>query len=177
MKKVFYTAAIAVLTLAVGCKKDDNSMNSGDTYYLSAKVNGTSVSYNTTNTTDLIADYDPAANPGAAPTLQIVAQDANGGFTFFIGDGYVGDTYLQGSSYNGIGSYNMPQDSVLSACYYNVQSVDWATIYGTQYTGNVTITSDANNVVEGTFSFDGVGNDATASVKHITEGKFRLPRQ
>lgn len=155
--------SIFFLAIFVGlssCKKDNNTVDdegTGGDLYFNAKIDG----------------QDYPSNIGDGKTLSIshgnlltIKDKAGNNPGFFINiHGYSGAKTYQLSK--GTGTANGSYSEIVTAVKWNF----WGTT--AEKPGTITIISDKNNVVEGTFSFEGYNTD-TKTTKKITEGKFRL---
>lgn len=164
--------SIALLIAMISCNKDDDNATdspAGGDFYLTAKIDGT----------DFTADLGDPATWGAfkyhAGTLTIsVADDVAN-----VGQGTIMINLL--SSYKGAGTYtvgvgstgnNYARYTQGSMATGNLNSWNAETSHNASGTGTVTVTSDANNIVEGTFGYTGYSTNGSS--KKISEGKFRL---
>ncbi len=174
--KVLNLFAIAMICIAgfTSCSKDDDNNGDDGNFYFTAKIDGNDFSADMSNPTFTsihkyhaesisISAMKDAANPGA------------GGFLININSGYSGTgTYTVGV---GGEEENYARYMTGSMATSNLNS--WAAETGNGSsannvgTGTITITADANNIVEGTFSFEGY-NNADQTTKQITAGKFRM---
>lgn len=158
-----------VLNSCSSSSDDDDLQDDNTNFYLTAKVGGNNFS----------ADLSDPATWGAfkyhTGTLTIsVPEDTsnvgNGSIMINILSGYSGaGTYTVGFGASGNNYARYMTGSIATG---NMNSWNAETSHNSTGTGTVTITSDANNIVEGTFSFTGVSSDTSS--KQISEGKFRL---
>ena len=152
MKKI--TIVIAVCTIALtACKKDNK-------YFMSANIDGTSFYVDSTDGIYLAKFH-------TAPSLIDIAallKNSNWGFR------------LEVVGYTGKGNYDL-KSSGDRVSYYEADGGQWGVSSVSLPSATMTITSDSKNVVQGTFSFDVkcAGGCDSGAVKHITNGKFRLP--
>lgn len=172
--KLFTIAMICIAGFTSCSKDDDNNGGDDGNFYFTAKIDGNDFSADMSNPTFTsihkyhaesisISAMKDAANPGA------------GGFLININSGYSGTgTYTVGV---GGEEENYARYMTGSMATSNLNS--WAAETGNGSsannvgTGTITITADANNIVEGTFSFEGY-NNADQTTKQITAGKFRM---
>lgn len=173
MKTKILHFSVLILTVFVAltsCKKDDPEEGNNGDFYLNVKIDGT----------DFSADLSDPETWGAfkyhAGTLSISVPKN----TANVGEGTIMLNLLSG--YNGAGTYtvgvgstgnNYARYTTGSMATGNLNSWNAETSHNSSGTGTITITSDANNIVEGTFQFDGY-NNTNQTTKHFTEGKFRL---
>lgn len=100
-------------------------------------------------------------------------------------DGTTGRTISVGVyNYTGPKTYDLATEGVGNYGYYPMSNTSDVTVYGTNAAGSpgsgtATVTSDANNRLQGTFSFTAnkaMGSGAASSVT-VTEGAFDVPKQ
>ena len=162
--------SVFLLLNSCGTNSDvDDLLGDNTNFYLTAKVGGNNFS----------ADLSDPATWGAfkyhTGTLTIsVPEDTsnvgNGSIMINILTGYSGaGTYTVGFGASGNNYARYMTGSMATG---NMNSWNAETSHNSTGTGTVTVTSDANNIVEGTFSFTGVSSDTSS--KQISEGKFRL---
>jgi len=170
MKTKLFNLTILFLAIAIGlssCKKDDNTnednSNSGD-FYFNVKIDGKDYPSD-------IGDGKTAVKSHSG-TLLTIRDKAGNSPGFFINIlNYSGaKTYQLSESTSTADVSNGSYSEALTP----VKWYFWGSIATTQ--GIITITSDKNNVVEGTFSFNGYNKD-DKTTKKFTEGKFRLKVQ
>ena len=161
---------MACTLILASCKKDDNTNNNAnhldsngiDTtkFYLSANIDGVA-SY--TDSTHLSQNqnsyYFLEAQKLSTTNLTLLVDDSISQTEWYI--------YI--NNYQGSGVYNIGE---ANGAEYNLGT----TTFGTDsvHTGTITVTSDNGSVVEGVFQFDGIDQNSP-TIKHITNGKFRLP--
>jgi len=166
---LLFLSIFMVLNSCSSSSDDDDLQDDNTNFYLTAKVGGNNFS----------ADLSDPATWGAfkyhTGTLTIsVPEDTsnvgNGSIMINILSGYSGaGTYTVGFGASGNNYARYMTGSIATG---NMNSWNAETSHNSTGTGTVTITSDANNIVEGTFSFTGVSSDTSS--KQISEGKFRL---
>ena len=167
---------IFILTILGSCNRDDqdDSKNTNDTFYFTTKIDNV----------DFSGDLSNPATFGAfkyhAGTLTIsIPKDVNspssGAFLLNILSGYNGSgTYKVGigSTGNNYARYSLGSMATNNLKFWSAETGSSSTS-NTIGTGTITISSDTNNIVEGTFQFSGYSNE-DATTKQFSEGKFRL---
>ena len=157
--KKFMMLFMAISLFAVtscGSNDDDNdNADNGSNEFLNVKINGTS--WNSSTGFDLTS----ASKGGGTLSVQ-ASNDVGEAIRFTI------------VNYNGTGTYttgdNMSNTNSIS--YVTVSPVaTWSSTFDIG-TGTIEITVDENNVVEGSFSFEGF-NATDQSTKVFTDGNFR----
>ncbi|MEP2935920.1 MAG: DUF6252 family protein [Gilvibacter sp.] len=164
---------IFLALLMTACDKDDDATTDPDddttaagAEFLTAKIDGVAFE----------AAQDPAvivgAQIGSSGSIQVLV---------FQGGTNAGETIsISITNYDGPGTY-VTGDSVDNASGANYITIDplatWQSSFATAFVGGlelgeIVITSDDGEVVEGTFSFEGYNADDESS-KMITEGKFK----
>lgn len=127
--------------------------SSGSTYYLRVKVNGT------------LKNYQPSMNINSGVLMM-------GGPNTNLSDKTSLGITLAG--YTGAGTYTVSGSIPSSACVFS-DATSTSNILGyTSSTGSVNVTSDANDIMQGTFTFQmdlaaGTGNPITFS-----DGEFKI---
>lgn len=155
---------IAVMSCSNNDDDNDGNNNAGNEHF-TAKIDGTdwsaSTNFDTTGGT-------LTSNAGMT-VLAVQGSDENGVAINFSIINYNGpDTYTTGD--------NMSNSNLIQ--YITVSPVaGWVSnavtsVVGGLTPGSITVTSDSDGVVEGTFSFDGYNAD-DMSTKVITEGSFK----
>lgn len=151
MKQIL--GALLVTFLVAGCSKS-NDAGTTSTYFMQAKVDGTLYK------SDLSTQASLSSN-----VLSLAGRwNSGGGFTFAI------PNYTGPATYN-LGSGNF-STAVLTLGTTANDSYVSSVVSGA---GSIVVTSLANNVVKGTFSFTGRNNAGTN--KQVTEGQFELKLQ
>lgn len=161
MKTKLFKISILFLAIFVGlssCKKDEKAIDDkNDTdFYFTAKIDGKSFTGDLSKTEKFKATK---AAHGNMSTLTVsVTEDDSADPT--------ADSFLINlANYTGAKTYT------ITSARYRSEKSNWGPT--AESPGSVVITSDKNNVVQGTFSFDGY-NEEDKTTKKITEGKFRL---
>ncbi len=168
-KNIGLLSVLFLSLLMTACSGDDDSTEDTDdtgteagAEFLTAKVAGTTFE----------AAQDPAVIVGAQISSGVLAVQGgkNNGETISIAI----------SNYDGPGTYTAG-DAITNTNIMQYLTIDpiasWASslasaALGGLEAGTVTVTSDSDGVVEGTFSFEGYnGEDMTS--KMVTEGKFK----
>lgn len=170
MKSKLIKTSILFLVIFLGlssCKKDekasDDKNNSGD-FYFKVKMDGK----------DYPSDIGDGKTAGMSHsgTLLTIKDKAGNNPGFFINiHNYAGaKTYQIGASTS--------TTSVSNASYSEILTANKWYFWGStaEAPGTITISSDKNNVIEGTFSFNGYNPD-DKTTRRFTEGKFRLKVQ
>jgi hypothetical protein len=145
-------AALLFSTLLfTACKKsDDNTGGGSGANFMRGKVDGTL--YNST------LAIDGSLNSGV---LGLGGRWNPGGFTFAI------------TNFTGVGTYNFGPGNMHTAIVtMGLNQADTYTANPVLGSGSLVVTSYANKVVKGTFSFTG-RNNANAA-KSVTEGEFQV---
>lgn len=178
IKKTLYISLLCLAVVFTGCNSsddDNNDGNNGDnggdngggTEFYTATVAGASFE----------ASTDPASLIGATVTTGngitiATAQGStnNGTFINFSIINYNGpDTYTTGDA---IDNSNMIMyGTVNPVAAWSSNGVTF--LVGGLQPGEITITSDADGVLEGTFSFEGYNGDDQTS-KMVTSGSFKV---
>ncbi len=173
IKKTILIAFAGMALVFTSCNKDDDGGDDGSTSgggeFFTAKVDGNSFA----------ASTDIATLIGATKTT-------NNGVTLVTAQGSTNDgDFINFSifSYNGTGTYttgdNLTNPNMIQ---YGEVKGQTAQVWGSNLAssavggliaGKITITVDADGVLEGTFSFEGYNAD-NMSTKNITEGSFKV---
>ena len=179
MKTIKHTLYISLLCLAViftGCSSDDDNSNDNDdngdggnggTEFYTATVAGNGFE----------ASTDPASLIGGTVST-------NNGMTIASAQGSTNSgAFINFSiiNYNGPGTYTTGDDLTNpNMIMYGTASpvAAWASngvtaLVGGLQAGEIIITSDADGVLEGTFSFEGYNGDDQSS-KMVTNGSFKV---
>ncbi len=168
-KRIFFVMAILTIVLGfTSCKKEtiDNNNNNNTTvdnnFYFNVKMDGESF-------TGDIGDGKTISRSHGG-TLLTIKDKAGNNPGFFINIlNYTGaKTYeISSNPPSGGDASNASYSEVLTPVVWTYWSSDSIN------PGTITIISDNNDIVEGTFSFDGYNPD-NSTTKVFTEGKFRL---
>lgn len=177
MKKILL-GIITLATLLVSCKKEDknNDDHKKEDFYFTAKIDG--VEFN--------ADMSSCeCSPPLFGTEAYIhagilvlrgkknSKKQNDGEIFIKLDGTIEvKTYPLEPGKNGPGAYYLFGSNGHWAAGGEIVAYNPNAVYSSG-TGSVTITSHKDNIVEGTFTINGV-NYQDATKKNITEGKFRM---
>ena len=163
LKELSRYAFIIMALFLTACESDDESGDTTDdttsagAEFVTAKVDGA----------DFEAAQDPAVIVGAAlagGVLNIQGVTIRITINNYDGPG----TYVSGDSETNFNSMNYLTLTPVAAWINN----NITAVLGGIGTGTVEVTSDADGVVEGTFSFTGY-NGEDMSTKEITEGSFK----
>ncbi len=176
MKNLTYTVLMLIgfgITFS-SCKKnniDEKNNDNDKDYYFTVKIDDTSFTADMSNPA-VYGASKPNANSLAIVAVKKLASPGDGMFQLNLGNTYTGPgTYDLGekSDANNFASYTLTENS---------QPTLWEARdnNGNGSSGTLTITTDANGVVEGTFKFAGIRTTGTINpgLKHITEGKFKV---
>lgn len=169
LKKTMVLLMSMIAMTFTACSSDDDGNNGGGSNgsgeYMRAKIDGTSwsasTSFDTTGGT--------LSTNGGITILAVQGSDEDGKAINFSIINYDGPgTYTTGDS---MANTNLIQYVTISPV------AGWASnvatsVVGGLTPGSITIASDDNGVVEGTFSFDGY-NAGDMTTKVFTEGEFR----
>lgn len=152
-KHLFILGAIS--TALLSCKKDSTNNGGGGTTTnsMSAKVGGVSWSAGT------------AVQATKQGTVLVLAGTGNGA-----------QINITLGAYSGTGTYNINNTNTSNSATYTVTSSNPAMVYGANAifgSGSVNVTSDANNVIEGSFQFTAL-NEGSLEQKAITGGAFKI---
>lgn len=175
MKKILLAAMACMLILA-SCNKtpNDNPDPNGpdNDFYLTATIDGAGFTADLSEPTTwgafkyhqgtlTISVPANAANAGDGTVMLNLLNNYTGPGNYTVGIGSIGNNYARytkGSMATG-----------------NFNSWNAETSHNASGTGTIILTADANNIVEGSFSFTGYSTDGSS--KAISEGKFRLKVQ
>jgi len=178
MKKVLLAGlALAMFSLLFSsCKKDDNNDdnnndNNNTEYYFTVKIDNETFSADVSNPA-IYGVSKPNESSLAVVAVKNLVNPGEGQFQLNLGNTYTGPgTYDlgEGSNANNFASYTITENFLPTIWEANSDN-------GNGSSGTLTITSDANGVVEGTFQFAGIRTTGSASpgLRHFTEGKFKL---
>lgn len=151
INKILFASAFSMLLFS--CSKSDPGTNSLSGGSMSAKVDGTTWS----------------------ATLAVQATKANGVLSV-AGTGSAGQINITLGTYTGPGTYTLgPAGGPSNTAIYTLTTAPFTahSASGVLGSGTVTVTSDTNGRVEGTFNFDGKNNSGPAiTTKLITDGNF-----
>ncbi len=151
--------AILFTAVVVSCSSNQGGSPSVDDF-MTIKIDGTSWEATTGIDDDIFWDDSHASFQGV-----IGNKDDNSRI------------FIRLDNYSGTGTYSYPQDGML-AYFADTATIDrWVcddSVSGV--TGTVTITSDDNDVITGTFSFTGK-SPVDNTIKSFTEGKFSATKQ
>lgn len=174
-KFTIFSAILIFCSVLVSCNKttttpdsNNNNSNTQDTnFYFTAKIDGTDWKADMSSTNTYATNsHSTLLTIGAALTTvtdgvflcNLSGYKGAAGYTVGTGGGDNYIRYTTGSV--GAGTYSA-----------------WkAETPGSSTTGTVTITKDENNIIEGTFSFDGYSEEKKTT-KSVTDGKFRMKKQ
>ncbi len=148
MKKIAVVIMACTMALAA-CKKEESE----NTFYLKAKVNGVATRFDLSTDTAGIYNNDFGAMKLVSYGLLLVQAYNPTEMLFFYNS--------MEQDYHGVGNYPIVGGNKSTG----------GEFY--QSSGTLNVTSDANEVVTGTFQYDFA--DSLGNVTHVTEGKFRLP--
>lgn len=148
MKKVIVVILACAMALTA-CKKDESE----NTFYLKANVNGVATRFDLSTDTAGIYNNDFGAIKWVSYRTLIVNVYNHTQKLFFY------NTISE--EYHGVGNYHIVGGNESTGGQFY------------QSSGTLNVTSDANEVVTGTFQYDFA--DSLGNVTHVTEGKFRLP--
>ncbi len=163
-KKIMLLLMTVSLVTFAGCKSDDNGGESGDAASgtIRANVDGTTItSLELTTVANLVS---------ATNTLTVQGNDADGRSFVFVLNGYTGEgTYDIGG-----GSLIAVIASYIEADINNpMNSQTWSAPFDATVAGEIAISTQTADNIEGTFSFTGQ-NANDMSMKSITEGSFNV---
>lgn len=165
MRKVTLSILASVMLLAA-CKKEDSNQKN----YISYKVNGVSFYLDDANGNRFVDNTTPRIVLGS------YTQPNNGQYlTIETEDSAYNQIYLKvEEGYTGKGSYSLTEG--FNGGSYSTLDSEWDVAnQDSLSSGTLTITSQTDNSIEGTFAFDAVCLFECNSSIHLTEGKFRLP--
>ena len=176
MKTTFFKFSIFLFTVLTGlsaCKKD-NKEDESDLYF-NVKIDGENFAGDLSNTEGfgafkyhegtLSITVPKDVNNVASGTFMLnILSGYNGTGEYTVGKGATGNNYARYTSGSMVGG------GTVSFWTAETGSGSTANDIGT---GTITVSSDKNGIVEGTFQFDGY-NKTNQTTKHFTEGKFRL---
>ncbi len=175
IKKTLYITLVCLAVVFTGCSSsDDDNNNDGDN---GDGSNGGSEFYTATVAgSNFEASTDPASLIAATVTT-------NNGMTIATAQGSTNNgAFINFSiiNYNGPGTYSTGDDLTnANMIMYGTASpvAAWASngvtsMVGGLQAGEITITSDSDGVLEGTFSFEGYNGDDQSS-KMVTSGSFK----
>ena len=165
-QSMYFGLMILALTFTA-CSGDDSGDNGGDdnngggAEFVTAKIDGA----------NFAASQDPAVLVGASKSSSTLTVQGS------TNDGDAINFTIMG--YNGPGTYTTGDDPANTSLiqYIELPASAWASnavtaLVGGLAPGEITVTVDADGVVEGTFSFDGY-NGSDMTTKNITEGEFK----
>ena len=167
--KLFKLLVMGVLVIAISsCSSDDDGddgNNSGADEHVTAKIDGSDWSAST----DFDTTAATMASGGGSTILTVQGSDNDGKAINFSIMNYSGPaTYTTGDN---LANTNLIQYITVTPVAGWISNAVTASVGGLT-PGSITITSDSDGVVEGTFSFDGY-NGSDMSTKVITEGSFK----
>ena len=160
--------AVVAISFTTACSSDDDGNGGGSNgsgEYVRAKIDGTSwsasTSFDTTGGT--------LSTNGGITILAVQGSDEDGKAINFSIINYDGPgTYTTGDSMTNTNLIQYVTISPVAGWASNVAT----SVVGGLTPGSITVSSDDNGVVEGTFSFDGYNAD-DMTTKVFTEGEFR----
>lgn len=173
MKKIL-CMMLLLSVFVLSCSKDEtkpnnntNTNNANDNYYFTTKIDGVEWSADMSSK----SSYVNTPHPGMLTISAALTQVTSGFFLINLYNYTGAKTYIVGGAGNN--SYARYTTGSVGAGTYSAWKAEDP---GSTTTGTVTITSDANGVVEGTVVFDGYSEEKKTT-KKITEGKFRMKKQ
>jgi len=173
-RKTIYLSIVCLAMVFVSCSSDDDNNddggggNNGGGEYFTAKVNGADFAASTDFAT-LIGGVKSTANGINILTGQ--GSTNSGNFINFSIFEYNGPgTYATGDSIQSVNGINYGE--LVNQTTVNMWSSNLGSAAAGVNPGSITITVDADGIIEGTFSFDGY-NGADMSTKNITNGSFK----
>ncbi len=174
-KALFAGLVLAMFSLVLSsCKKEDNNNgnnhNNSD-YYFTVKIDSERFSADMSNP-DIYGVSKSNASSLAVVAVKNLANPGEGQFQLNLGNTYTGPgTYNLGESSdaNNFASYTVTENFLPTI--WEARDDD-----GNGSSGKLTVTSDANGIVEGTFQFAGIRTSGSINpgLRHFTEGKFKL---
>jgi hypothetical protein len=171
IKNTLYLAVVCLALVLTGCSNNDDDgtpAGGGGDEFFTATIAGVSFAAST----DIASLIGGTVSTSNGMTVAAGQGSTNSGdFINFSIVGYNGPgTYVTG---NNLTNPNMIQYGELNGTSANVWGSNLATAILGLSPGEIIITSDANDVLEGTFSFEGYnGSDMTS--KMITAGSFKI---
>lgn len=167
-KTIVMLLAVVAISFTTACSSDDDGNGGGSNgsgEYVRAKIDGTSwsasTSFDTTGGT--------LSTNGGITILAVQGSDEDGKAINFSIINYDGPgTYTTGDSMTNTNLIQYVTISPVAGWASNVAT----SVVGGLTPGSITVSSDDNGVVEGTFSFDGYNAD-DMTTKAFTEGEFR----
>ena len=176
MKKTIFYSILACVLLLASCKKDDNKNNGNNNnnnkdYYFTVKIDDETFSADVSNP-DIYGVSKPNVSSLTIVAVKNLTNPGDGMFVLNLGNTYTGpNTYNLGeiSDANNFASYTVTKDFLPT--FWEARDDD-----GNGSSGTLTITSDADGIVEGTFKFAGIRTSGSINpgLRHFTEGKFKL---
>ena len=164
---VMLIMAVSLITFTACSSDDDNDggNNNGGNDHMTAKIDGA----NWSASTDFDTTGASLTSNGGITVLAVQGSDNDGKAINFSIINYDGPgTYTTGDS---VGNSNLIQYITITPVAGWVSN-GVTSLVGGLTPGSITISSDSDGVVEGTFSFDGYNADDTTT-KVITDGEFR----
>jgi hypothetical protein len=177
MKRLLYVLSISILLFS--CRKEysyEGGPTSNPTYYLMATVDGVPLEFNVDNE----AAYTISSSTNVLELIGFASSDLTDNTSIILDIHYDDVT-------PGVGTYTGQTDDYFVTGIYDFNDPD--NLYTAGATSalsvqplSITITSIADNIVEGTFSgafylTDGDGNVSATDYIIISNGRFRLPLQ
>ena len=156
---------LGVTLIMVSCKNDDDALlpfvgATGGAEHMSAKIDGADWAAQQ-NFGDLISAT------GSETTLAIQGGDNSGNTIRINLSNYAGaQTYVTGDNISNTNSISYVSISPIGS---------WMSTFDIE-SGTIDVTSDENNVIEGTFSFTGY-NSTDMTNKVVTNGSFKVNKE